>query len=574
MEAPAASQNRLLASGLAAILFFAVAAKGAHDLWAATTVYIGVLALFCGFIILRGWPEPPLGFSKAFIPPAMAVAASFSLSFWGSVNPGESFLALLDWISAILFFYVSLHALRSEGDLEFLLACLVPLFWLEAAVNLYWLCTINKYWLQETPGTLVNAILSAGFNIVWIPVFIDKVIAESGRGRVPWYWLSAAAANILSFILAESLWGWLCLALALPLWLSPDIPTLLERVRRRPRLAASLIASACVIVGLALHWKFTHLYDMDGNPLPAGKNIFRLLWWASGLRMFLDHPWLGVGLGNFPSAYLAYKVGSGQHTLSAHSFVVKLIAETGSLGCLSAVFFLASWLRRIARRGQEAGGRRPLLLGLLLFLLFISINLGSEYLAGLLLLALFAGAAAAPSAELDSRPRRVLILALAAACVSATPYIASPLMASRLWVGGEEQLRLGRVDAALSSFSSAADIDPLSFEARRSVAKALFVRFLSARRTRDLDEAILQQRKAVALNGLDGRLWGELGRYYAAAEKLSEAVGCYEKALSLRPVNARHLESELGRIKSPTGENPRSPTRGRSRRAGPSPPGR
>jgi O-antigen ligase len=59
---------------------------------------------------------------------------------------------------------------------------------------------------------------------------------------------------------------------------------------------------------------------------------FRLLIWEQGIRVFFEHPILGVGVGN----YIFYNplpalMGEGAGALS-HSFVIQVLAETGILG--------------------------------------------------------------------------------------------------------------------------------------------------------------------------------------------------------------------------------------------------
>ena len=59
----------------------------------------------------------------------------------------------------------------------------------------------------------------------------------------------------------------------------------------------------------------------------------------AGIDMFLAHPWLGVGLGNFGYNYPAYARGHGINTvranLPAHNLFLEVIAETGVLGALT-----------------------------------------------------------------------------------------------------------------------------------------------------------------------------------------------------------------------------------------------
>jgi putative inorganic carbon (HCO3(-)) transporter len=83
----------------------------------------------------------------------------------------------------------------------------------------------------------------------------------------------------------------------------------------------------------------------------------RLAHWQAGEAMFSDHPWLGVGIGNYAAAYAAYSLPHWYVALGhAHNVYINFLAETGVLGGLSfAVFWLAAvWF--VARRGLSGVG--------------------------------------------------------------------------------------------------------------------------------------------------------------------------------------------------------------------------
>lgn len=81
----------------------------------------------------------------------------------------------------------------------------------------------------------------------------------------------------------------------------------------------------------------------------------RVAHWQVGWRMFEDHPWLGVGIGNYAVAYAAYAPPHWYEPLGhAHNIFINFLAETGALG---GIAFLILWLgigwmswRRAARR--------------------------------------------------------------------------------------------------------------------------------------------------------------------------------------------------------------------------------
>ena len=67
----------------------------------------------------------------------------------------------------------------------------------------------------------------------------------------------------------------------------------------------------------------------------------RLAHWIAGLRMFLAHPILGVGIGNYPDAYPQYFITIFTDPLGhAHNYYINIAAETGSIGLVVYLLFL------------------------------------------------------------------------------------------------------------------------------------------------------------------------------------------------------------------------------------------
>jgi putative inorganic carbon (hco3(-)) transporter len=71
------------------------------------------------------------------------------------------------------------------------------------------------------------------------------------------------------------------------------------------------------------------------------------------LRMFEDHPWIGVGIGNYGTEYEHYAPPHWYEPLGhAHNIFINFMAETGILG-LGA--FLLFWLGALRLTWKSAG---------------------------------------------------------------------------------------------------------------------------------------------------------------------------------------------------------------------------
>lgn len=84
--------------------------------------------------------------------------------------------------------------------------------------------------------------------------------------------------------------------------------------------------------------------------------VERMAHWLAAVGMFTDHPWLGVGIGNYAVAYPNYALGRWRDPLGhAHNYYLNIAAEAGLLGLVAYLFlfatcFIAAW--RAVRRTQ------------------------------------------------------------------------------------------------------------------------------------------------------------------------------------------------------------------------------
>jgi len=82
--------------------------------------------------------------------------------------------------------------------------------------------------------------------------------------------------------------------------------------------------------------------------------------WEGGIKMFLDHPFLGAGAGNFPGTYgRGYiPLGASSKWMAAHSIYIQLIGELGLAGilCFGTLIFLAFRENRRLRQLLQSRG--------------------------------------------------------------------------------------------------------------------------------------------------------------------------------------------------------------------------
>ena len=84
-------------------------------------------------------------------------------------------------------------------------------------------------------------------------------------------------------------------------------------------------------------------FDVRGVVIDASNYsvIERLAHWQAAENMIVDHPFLGVGFGNYAAAYDQYRALNWPIALGhAHNYYLNIFAETGIIGLLA---YLILW---------------------------------------------------------------------------------------------------------------------------------------------------------------------------------------------------------------------------------------
>ncbi len=119
-------------------------------------------------------------------------------------------------------------------------------------------------------------------------------------------------------------------------------------VRARPilLLAMALVIAApfVLVIGRALQFQG----DATHGPILSSRSAF----WGAAWDAFSESPWVGIGPGTFPSAYIQYNaVPPDRPYLHAHSVPFTLAAESGIFGILGLVIFIVFVVRQIWKSG-------------------------------------------------------------------------------------------------------------------------------------------------------------------------------------------------------------------------------
>jgi len=180
------------------------------------------------------------------------------------------------------------------------------------------------------------------------------LIAALGAKERAWRWAFAAAAVFLAatLVLTYSRAAWLVFGLqlvVLAVWL----------VWRRSGLepaARRLLAGAggALLAGIVILLFMPPVRDALGRLLNFQGYSFqgRLRFWQAAVEIFRDHPWLGVGPGNYAFVYPQYQLDYVYYSVDPHCWILQLLSELGLVGALIALGCLAGWFlwtRRLLR---------------------------------------------------------------------------------------------------------------------------------------------------------------------------------------------------------------------------------
>lgn len=119
-------------------------------------------------------------------------------------------------------------------------------------------------------------------------------------------------------------------------------------LRSRQRLVAASIVLLVILVALALAppaylERMATIASSHDTDLTARS---RMLSWEAARRMFIDHPFVGVGAGNFVIAFVTQYGGAYSWSRAAHNVFYQAASELGLCGLLSFGMMLACTLGR------------------------------------------------------------------------------------------------------------------------------------------------------------------------------------------------------------------------------------
>lgn len=224
----------------------------------------------------------------------------------------------------------------------------------------------------------------AGFMGLLVPLALGLALGTTDEGRrTRGRWLLSFVLYLLAFVILGAA---LIMSWSRGAWLGSlaALAVMVVFAPRRRLIGLMLLLTVIALGGLA--WgagllpeslvarlsgfsEYAQVYDVRGVDITEANFavLDRLAHWGAAVDMLRDHPWLGVGLGNYAPVYPAYARLNWPNALGhAHNIYLNFAAETGLIGLAAYLLFWAAVIALTLRNlGRTQGLERGLMLGLL-----------------------------------------------------------------------------------------------------------------------------------------------------------------------------------------------------------------
>lgn len=347
--------------GLLAVLVSAPLAFGAVEYWARAALLVAALAL----MLLWSFAVARDKILSIYWTPLYLVGAIFLLlgitQFSGhlTIDAFATREALLGFVTPLVYFFLAGQMMAQTGGRNLSRFALIVLIYasalsLFAIIQLfsgsgliYW--TVKPRWGGSVMGPYVNRNDYAGLMEMLVPLGVAYVLSRP-KGYPAKTLLGFAALLSLTSLLLSGSRGGLVSLLVEAVVLVGVVVKSVPGVHRRHLVATigiGIIAVDLLFFWLAPTYITRHLKStvavVSSPEVSMGD---RLKVSEDALRIFLDHPWLGTGLGTFEEAFPQYQsFPSDLEWDHAHNDFAEALSETGLAGGILIAIALFLGLR-------------------------------------------------------------------------------------------------------------------------------------------------------------------------------------------------------------------------------------
>ena len=322
------------------------------------------------------------GFGSIFIP-FLALYGAMLVSVLQAFSLEHSLKELLKW-GEVLLLYLILRTSLGEKEIPWVVGGLLLAGLVEGLVGVYQFFTragpehfVVMGRFMRAYGHFMQPNPFGGYMGLVMPLALALGLGLFSDGEIPWRLrlgltlscLGVAGVTGAALVMSWSRGAWLGATAA--------VACVVMLVDKRIALALGILALALILlVRLPLQpflARFQELTIWPGREDLRTIEITdenyavveRLAHWDAAIRMWGDHLWFGVGIGNYEPVYSAYALPRWPEPLGhAHNYYLNIAAETGLLG-LGAYLLFWGWVFFQAFKGiySQVGWKRALLIG-------------------------------------------------------------------------------------------------------------------------------------------------------------------------------------------------------------------
>jgi len=351
---------KFLRAGICALVVFGVAAHGGVEEWARAVFATGAGLLFLGWALwIYFTKEEQVVFSPLLLPlVAFSLVVCGQWVFHGTASSFSTRMELLLVVSDLMVLFVALQAFWTLEDWRgfvwfgmffgFLVSLFAILQHLTSNGKLYWFREISSGGLPF--GPYVNRNHFAGFAELILPLaLVPLVLGRVRRERRPVVGLFAVLP-IGALFLSASRGGIVSFGVELGALALVMIHRRTMGKQWLPGVAVLLVASL-LVYWLGIGQLLERLSSVQLLEVTAGKrDSMRKDTW----QIFLDHPFVGTGLGTLQTVYPSYEtLYDGKIVNHTHNDYLEALAETGILGGLCCAWFLGVLFSESLRRLRQ-----------------------------------------------------------------------------------------------------------------------------------------------------------------------------------------------------------------------------
>jgi O-antigen ligase len=277
------------------------------------------------------------------------------LLFSTSASPFNTHQEFMLLLADVLMVFLAVQAFRTLEDWRGFVWFVMIFGFVVSVFGILQHLTFNGklYWFREMHyggipfGPYVNRNHFAGFAELFIPMALVPLMLGKVR-RERWFIVGLfAVVSIGSLFLAASRGGIVSFAIEVVMvviWMS------LRRMGPKQMLggAAVLIAALVMVSWLGVKEIAQRFSSMKAMEVSSGKraSMRRDTW-----RIFVEHPWMGTGLGTLQIVFPAYDtLYDGRIVNHAHNDYLEALAETGIAGGLCCALYLGLLLFHSAQQ--------------------------------------------------------------------------------------------------------------------------------------------------------------------------------------------------------------------------------